>query len=299
MDWLNYHHLHYFWITAREGSVTAAARRLRLAQPTISEQLRRLEESLGESLFQRRGRGLALTEAGRLVFRYAEEIFGLGEEMMETIKGRPAARGTRLAVGVVQALPKMIAYRLLRPAMHMASPVRVICWEDRADRLMAQLAVHEIDLVLADGPVVPQVNVRAFNHLLGECGVTFFAGGALANTYRRGFPRCLDVAPMLLPTENTELRRSLEQWFSSLGIRPRVVSEFEDSALLKVFGQEGAGIFAAPSAVEREICRQYGVTVVGRTNAVRERFYAITVERRLTNPAVVAISTAAREELFD
>lgn len=299
MEWLNYHHLHYFWVAAREGGVAAAARRLRLAPPTISEQLRRLEDALGASLFRRRGRGLVLTDSGRVVLRYADEIFGLGQEMMQVVTGTPEERTPRLTVGVVQALPKLIAYRLLRPAMHMRRPVRVACVEDRPERLLAQLALHEIDLMLSDTPATPTVKVRAFTHLLGECGVSFFAAPDLARSRRRGFPRSLDGAPMLLPSEDTELRRSLEQWFTALGIRPRTVSEFDDSALLKVFGQEGAGIFAAPSAVEREIRRQYDVAIVGRTDAIRERFYAITVERRLTNPAVVAISQAARDTLFD
>jgi len=298
MEWLNYHHLLYFWVVACHGSVTRAAAELRLAQPTVSTQLRTLEEVLGEKLFARTGRRLVLTDVGRLVFRYADEIFGLGRELLETVKGRPTGQPMRLTVGIADAVPKLIAYRLLGPALTGAEPVRIICREDKPDRLLAQLAVHGLDLVLSDAPIGPTTKVRAFNHLLGECGVTFFATPALARTCRRGFPRSLGGAPMLLPTDNTALRRSLDDWFESEDIRPRVASEFEDSALLMAFGQAGMGLFPAPSAIERQVRTQYGVVVVGRLDAVCERFYAISGERRLKHPAVVAISEAARQRVF-
>ena len=298
MEWLNYHHLLYFWVVACHGSVTRAAAELRLAQPTVSTQLRTLEEVLGEKLFARTGRRLVLTDVGRLVFRYADEIFGLGRELLETVKGRPTGQPMRLTVGIADAVPKLIAYRLLRPALTGAEPVRIICREDKPDRLLAQLAAHGLDLVLSDAPIGPTTKVRAFNHLLGECGVTFFAAPALARTCRRGFPRSLGGAPMLLPTDNTALRRSLDDWFESEDIRPRVASEFEDSALLMAFGQAGMGLFPAPSAIERQVRSQYGVVVVGRLDAVCERFYAISGERRLKHPAVVAISEAARQRVF-
>ena len=283
---------------ACHGSVTRAAAELRLAQPTVSTQLRTLEEVLGEKLFARTGRRLVLTDVGRLVFRYADEIFGLGRELLETVKGRPTGQPMRLTVGIADAVPKLIAYRLLGPALTGAEPVRIICREDKPDRLLAQLAVHGLDLVLSDAPIGPTTKVRAFNHLLGECGVTFFATPALARTCRRGFPRSLGGAPMLLPTDNTALRRSLDDWFESEDIRPRVASEFEDSALLMAFGQAGMGLFPAPSAIERQVRSQYGVVVVGRLDTVRERFYAISGERRLKHPAVVAISEAARQRVF-
>ncbi len=298
MEWLNYHHLLYFWVVACHGSVTRAAAELRLAQPTVSTQLRTLEEVLGEKLFARTGRRLVLTDVGRLVFRYADEIFGLGRELLETVKGRPTGQPMRLTVGIADAVPKLIAYRLLRPALTVAEPVRIICREDKPDRLFAELAIHELDLVLSDAPIGPTTKVRAFNHLLGECGVTFFGTPALARTCRRGFPRSLGGAPVLLPTDNTALRRSLDDWFESEGVRPRVVSEFEDSALLMAFGQAGMGLFPAPSAIERQVRSQYGVVVVGRLDAVCERFYAISGERRLKHPAVVAISEAARQRVF-
>ncbi len=298
VEWLNYHHLLYFWVVARKGGVSAASAELRLAQPTISGQIRALEDSLGEKLFRRVGRRLVLTEMGHTVFRYADEIFSLGRELLDAVKGRPTGRPIRLLVGVADAVPKLIAHRLLEPALRLPEAIRIVCREDKPERLFAALSVHALDLVLSDAPIGPGINVRAFNHLLGECGVTFFGSARLAAAHRRGFPRSLDGAPVLLPAENTTLRRSLDQWFDAQGVRPVVTSEFEDSALLKVFGQAGVGLFAAPSVIEAEVCRQYGVRVVGRVASVRERFYAISVERRLKHPAVVAISEAARGKLF-
>ncbi len=297
-EWLNYHHLLYFWTVAKHGTIVRASKELRLAQPTISGQIRALEESLGERLFRRVGRNLVLTEAGRLVYRHADEIFKIGKELQDTLKGRPTGRPQKLHVGVADVLPKLIAYRLLAPALKMAEPVQIVCTEDRTDRLLAELAINGLDLVLADSPIGGPSRVRAYNHLLGECGVTFFGSIELARRLRRRFPASLDGAPVLLPTENTVLRRSLDQWFESENIRPRTVAEFEDSALMKAFGQEGEGVFAAPSAIEAEVGRQYKVKVVGRCDAIRERFYAITVERRIKNPATVAIAEAARSTLF-
>ena len=297
MEWLNYHHLRYFWAAAREGSVTRAGEKLHISQPAVSTQIRGLEQALGERLFTRSGRALALTEAGRVVYRYAEEIFGLGTELMETLKGRPTGRPARLTVGIVNVIPKLIAYRLLEPAFKLPERVRVECREDRPERLLAELATHGLDLVLADAPAGASVRVRAYSHLLGECGVSIFGAERLSKAHRRGFPRSLDGAPFLLPTADSTLRRLLDDWFEAQGIRPRIVGEFEDSALLKVFGQSGAGLFAMPSAIDAEVRSQYEVRLVGRVE-LRERFYAITVERKLKHPAVVAISGAARRELF-
>jgi LysR family transcriptional activator of nhaA len=298
MEWLNYHHLLYFWTVARTGGVSAAGAELRLAQPTISGQLRALEDSLGEKLFHRVGRRLELTEMGRVVYRYADEIFSLGRELMDAVHGRPTGRPVRLAVGVADVLPKLITYRLIEPALKLPEPVRMIIREDKPERLLAELALHELDVVLSDAPMSPTVKVRAFNHLLGECGVTIFGTKELAAKYRRTFPRSLDGAPLLLPTENTSLRRGLDQWFEQHDLRPMVVSEIEDRALLKAFGERGVGLFPAPTVIESEVRRQYGVAVVGRIEAVKERFYAISVERRLKHPAVVAICEAARQQLF-
>lgn len=302
MDWLNYHHLLYFWTVAREGSVMRASEQLYLSQPTISAQIRALERSMGEKLFIKSGRKLVLTEIGRVVFRYAEEIFSLGRELTDTVNGRatrsPSNRPVRFFVGVADVIPKLIAYRLLEPAFQLSEPIHVICKENKPDRLLAALAVHELDLVLADTPITPTVSVKAYNHLLGECGVTIFGHPKQAALYRKRFPHSLNGAPFLVPTDNTTVRRSLDQWFDTQGIHPDIKGEFEDSALLNVFGQTGMGLFAAPSAIEAEVQRQYGVRVIGRTEAVRERFYAISVERKLKHPAVVAISEVARRELF-
>jgi LysR family transcriptional activator of nhaA len=298
MDWLNYHHLLYFWVVAREGSVTRASEQLRLAQPTISGQLKALEESLGERLFVRTGRRMVLTDVGRVVFRYADEIFTLGRELQATVKDRPTGRPVRFSVGIVDVVPKMIAYRLLLPAFSLPEPVHVVCREDKPERLLAELSVHALDLVLSDAPVPPNVKVKAYSHLLGETHVAFFGTETLAAQYRRGFPRSLEGAPVLLPSESTAVRRAIDQWLDQQRIRPLIIGEFEDSALLKVFGQAGKGIFPASAVLENEVRAQYDVRFIGRVEEVKERAYAISAERRLRHPAVVAISETAREKLF-
>lgn len=298
MDWLNYNHLRYFWAVAREGGVTRASRRLHISQPTVSAQIRELEQALGEKLFVKKGRTLELTEVGRLVYRYADEIFDLGRELLDVVMGGLPGRTPRLTVGIDNVVPKVVAYRLLEPALKLETPVQVVCHEDKPERLLAALAVHELDIVLTDAPLGTGLSVRAYNHLLGECAVTIFGSEELARAHEAGFPRSLDGAPLLLPTEGTALRRSLDAWFEAQGIRPRVVGEFEDSALLKVFGQAGRGLFPAPAATAAEVRRQYDVCPIGTIESVRERFYAISVERKLRHPAVVAISEAARTKLF-
>jgi LysR family transcriptional regulator, transcriptional activator of nhaA len=300
MEWLNYHHLLYFWTVARAGSITKACEQLRLSQPTVSGQLRMLEQFFGEKLFVKSGRNLRLTEFGTVVYRYADEIFSVGRELLHTVRGRAmGGRPLRLFVGITDALPKLVAYRLIEPALRMPETVQVVCREDKTHRLVADLAVNALDIVLTDSPLNPEIRVRAFSHLLGECGVTFFGTPETASKHRRRFPRSLDEAKVILPTNNTTMRRSLDQWFDAQKIRPRIAGEFEDSALLMTFGQAGVGIFPVPSAVEAEVQKQYGVKIVGRIDGVRERFYAISVERRIKHPAVVAISAAARQELFN
>lgn len=298
MNTLNYHHLLYFWTVAHEGTIAKACKLLHLTQPTISSQLRSLEKALGAKLFDRVGRNLVLTETGRTVYRYADEIFSLGRELRDAIKGLPPGRSQRLVVGVADVLPRSIVYRLLEPVLHLPKPVQLICHDDKAEQLLARLALNELDIILSDVPATPLVKVRAYNHLLGECGVSFLAAADVAGKYRRGFPRSLDGAPFLLPMEGTALRRSIDQWFDSEGIHPVVRGEFGDWDLFEIFGQAGVGIFAVPRVVEEEVRRQYRVRLVGRLESLRERYYAISIERRLKHPAVVVITDAARHELF-
>lgn len=299
MEWLNYHHLNYFWTVARAGSVSRASEQLRLTQATVSAQLKSLEQALGEKLFHRVGRHLVLTDTGKLVFRYADEIFSLGQEMIGSLKGRPEGRLARLTVGVFDVLPKLVAYQLIEPALKLRQQYRIVCREGTNEELLPALALHDIDVVLSDSPIDTTFNVKAFSHLLGECAMLLFGSGRLVGKYKRGFPRSLDGAPFLLPTRNTTARRSLDQWFDAQRIRPRIVAEFEDSALMKVFGQHGLGLFAAPSVIAPEVQKQYEVKVVGRIAEVRERFFAISLDRKLRHPAVLAISEAARARLSD
>ncbi len=298
MAWMNYHHLLYFWTVVREGGVSRAAEKLRLAQPTISSQIRALERALGARLFARKGRGLTLTEEGRVVFRYAEEIFTIGRELQATLEGRPPGRAPVLTVGVANAVPKLIVYRLLRPAIEQPDAVRLECREDNAEQLLTALATFSLDVVIASAPSPAHLPIRVFNHLLGESAVAFFAPSDLARRLRRGFPASLAGAPMMLPTTNNPLRRALDDWFEEAAITPRIVGEFEDSALMNVFGQAAGCVFPAPSAIEQDVCRFHGVRVVGRADTVRERYYVISVERRLKHPAVLAITSAARDQLF-
>lgn len=299
MDWLNYHHLLYFWTVAREGGVSRAAKVLHLAQPTLSSQIKKLEKSIGHDLFERSGRSLVLTETGQLVFRYADEIFGLGQELADVLHNRIDEDKSRLLVGVQGALPKLVVYELLRPALESKeNEYQVICFEGKIRELLGELAMHRLDVVIADRPLTPDTHVKAFNHLLGKCGVTVYGTGQLSRKYKRNFPESLNSAPMLLPTQNTSLRMLLEQWFDENEIHPLIAHEFEDSAVLKVFGQAGHGLFVTPTAIEDEVCRQYSVKVIGRIPEVVERFYAISIEKRLKHPAVLKISESAREQLF-
>ena len=275
-----------------------AAEELMVSQPTISTQLKELEESLGHRLFDRVGRGLVLTEAGRVAFNYANEIFSLGQELVNALEHRTADRPLRLAVGIVDVIPKTVAMRLLKPATQMTHAVRLTCHEDKGDRLLADLAARRLDVVISDGPIGAGHAFEGFNHLLGECGMSFFAADDLARKYRRGFPKCLDGAPMLLPSSHTSVRRALDLWLDSLRIHPVVVADFDDAALMSSFGQDGAGIFPAPSIVESRIQREMGVRLVGRTTVVKERFYAVSLEEKPKHPAVLAILDAAREKIF-
>ena len=294
---INYKHLHYFWVVAKEGSIARASERLHLTPQTISGQLTLLEENLGEALFARVGRKLELTETGRLVLSYTDEIFSLGGELEEMVRNIPDGRPLVFKVGVADVVPKSIAYRLLAPALQLPESVRIICREGSINSLLGELAVHRVDMVIADGPIPSDVNVHGFNHPLGDCGITFFATPKLANTLSNNFPHSLDGAPLLLPGEMTVLRVRLEQWFDSQHIHPRVIGEFDDSALMKTFGRAGAGVFIAPTPIATEVEKQYGVVAIGQTDNVRDHFYAISVERKISHPAVAAITETAREWL--
>jgi LysR family transcriptional regulator, transcriptional activator of nhaA len=298
MNWLNYHHLLYFWTVVREGSVSKAAEKLRLSQPTISAQVRMLEKALGQKLFVKKGRTQLLTDVGRTVYRYADEIFGIGREMMETLEGRSPGRTMPLTVGIANAVPKLVVYRLLRPAINLPDPVRLVCWEDDPEQLIAKLGTYTLDVVIANAPAPAYLPIKVFNHLLGESEIAFFAPTAVAQRLRRHFPEALRKAPMLLPTTNSPLRHALEDWFDRHQITPHIVGEFEDSALMKVFGQAAACVFPAPAAIADDVARVYGGRVVGRADAVRERYYVISAERRLKHPGVLAMTDVAREEIF-
>jgi LysR family transcriptional activator of nhaA len=295
---MNYKHLRYFWAVAKAGGIGRASERLHLTPQTISGQLSAFEDALGHKLFARAGRRLELTEAGRLVLSYADEIFTVGGELEEALRHRTGGLPLQFKVGVADSVPKALAYRLIEPAVRLPEALRLVCREGPIAGLLSDLATHKLDLVIADGPMPAGMSVRGYNHLLGECGITFFATPALARKHKAKFPHGLEGAPLLLPGETAAVRPGLIQWLESIPVRPRIVGEFDDGALMKAFGQAGIGIFAAPSAISAEVRRQYGVVAIGRTEVVRERFYAISVERRLTHPAVVAISSAARTGLF-
>jgi LysR family transcriptional activator of nhaA len=296
MDWLNYHHLYYFSVVAREGSIARATEILNLTQPTVSAQIRQLEESLGEKLLEKSGRGLALTEAGRIAFRYADEIFALGRELRDTLRDRPTGRPVRATIGIADVVPKLVAYRVLRPAFDARLEIELVCREGNADELFDALGQHEVDLVLADAPV-SRAPVRAFNNLVGESGTSFFAAPALAAAHGDAFPESLSGAPLLLPAAGTQLRRALEMWLDDNGIAPRRAVEFDDLALMTVFGRAGRGIFPGPTVIESDIEAEYNVRVIGRVPSLTQRFYVVTAERKIKNPVVAAITSAARREL--
>lgn len=294
---INYKHLRYFWMVAKEGSIARASERLHLTPQTISGQLSLLEEQLGEPLFDKVGRRLELTESGRLVMSYADEIFALGGELEAVLRNMPPERSMVFKVGVADVVPKSIASRLLAPALALKDPIRLVCKENSLDMLLSELAMHRLDLVIADGPIPVGLNVKGFNHHLGESGISFLATAALARSLSKSFPQSLDGAPLLIPSEINVVQSRLLHWLEGLHIHPRIVGEFDDSALMKAFGQVGMGVFTVPTAIAEEVARQYRVTIVGSTEEVREQFYAISTERRISHPAVAAITETAREWL--
>lgn len=298
MRHLNYNHLQYFWSVAREGSVAKAAESLHITPQTISGQLKLLEESVGQPLFDRMGRRLVLSEMGHIVMEYAEEIFAIGGELSQVVRGQKTAGPSILSIGMVSSMPKLIAERIIAPSLVDVEPIRIRCHEASLEQLLGELAVHRLDLVLSDQPMPQGLSLRAFNHRLGESGLAFFSQRGVARHYKAKFPHSLNGAPMLLPSQHSALRRRLDEWFDSNKIAPQVVGEFDDSALLKAFGEAGVGLFAAPSVIEDEICKMYSMSVIGRTDAITEQFYAISPERRIKHPSVVRITEAARVDLF-
>jgi len=292
---INYHHLHYFWVVAKEGSVTKAAARLGVAVQTISGQLAQLERDFGKVLLAPKGRGLVLTEAGRLVLGYADKIFQIGDDLHEALQLYGETQTLRLTVGIADAVPKLVTSRLLQPALSLPESVRLLCFEGEFDELMADLALHKLDVVLADRPLDSSTKFRVFSHPLGEYEIGLFGAPALAAQYRPGFPASLNGAPLLLPTRNTALRMHLDHWLEARNLRPRVVGEFEDNALLNTFGRSGLGLFPAPTALSGEVQQQLQAEAVGQLYGVREQFFAISSERRIRHPGVVAILGGDKE----
>lgn len=298
MRHLNYGHLQYFWVVAREGSIARAAEILHVTPQTISGQLKQLDQSVGERLFDRSGRNLVLSSTGRVVFHYADEIFGIGAELAQVVGGQKVGVQPILNVGIVESIPKLVAAQVLQSALSLEHPPRLACIEAPLDELVAELAIHRLDMVLSDQPLPAGLHVRAFNHPLGISDIAFFARSKEAQEIQGDFPACLDGQRLLLPSQGSALRRRLDDWFEQQNIAPYPVAEFADSALMKAFGQAGAGVFAGPTAIEKEICQMYGTEVIGRTSDVQERYYAISHERRLKHPAVLVIIESARNDLF-
>jgi len=298
VEFLNYHHLRYFWTVAREGGLTKASAKLHVSQPTISAQIQALEGALGEKLFRRAGRNLALTDAGQQVLSYAEEIFSTGQDLLNAVKHRPSSRPLRLNLGVADALPKLVAYRIIEPIFRLPQPVQVSCSEASVSDMLIELASYRLDLVLADEPASSGVTTNVFNQLLGESGVSFCAMPNLATKLRRGFPKSLNGAPALLPMSNTGLRRSLERWFHTVGVRPRLVGEFYDPAFVNILGMHGLGFMTVPTIVVKEAITRFGFRVIGQTEECQQQFYAITAERKLAHPAVISITSNARATLL-
>ena len=296
---MNFKHLHYFWVTAKAGGVMRAGAQLHTTPQTLSGQIRLLEEDLGRKLFQKSGRTMELTEAGRLALGYADQIFTLGGELETAVRqahgGQPVLE---FRVGVADAVNKSVAYRLLEPALGLDVPVRMVASEGKFPELLSQLALNRLDLVIADEPMSRRINVRAFNHPLGRSSMAFFATPALAAQLQGPFPECLSGIPMLIPGAQASVRQQLEAWFTRHSIAPRIVGEFDDGALMTAFGRQGRGVFMVPGVMETETTAQFGVQCVGRSEELMDEFFAVSVERRITHPCVVAITDAARGQLF-
>lgn len=289
MDWLNYHHLLSFWLVAREGSVRQASEILHVTPASVSVQVKQLERSLGVKLLNKKGRGLVLTAIGKDVAEYASEIFSTGRELMERVKGSPEGKPQVLRVGICDVMPKIVAFQLLKPALELNDSVRLICHEADMSQLVAELAIHKLDVILTDTALDPLYKVQAYSHRLGESGIVIMGTKELAQKYRRGFPGSIDGAPFLLPMDTSVLRRAMDQWFSELHLTPVIKGEFADSAMLKIAGRQGLGLFAIPISIQDEVAKIYGLYEVGVAEGLKERFYAVSVERKLKHPAVIAI----------
>ncbi|MCK9815571.1 transcriptional activator NhaR [Pseudomonas sp. MAFF 302046] len=295
---LNYRQLHYFWVVAKTGSIVRACEQLNLTPQTISGQITLLEQTYGIELFRRVGRQLELSESGRQILPYAEQMFQLGGELEALLRAQPNEQQIPFRVGVADVVPKSIVYRLIAPTMELSEPIRITCREDKLERLLADLAIQRLDLVISDSPMPSHLDIKGYSQKLGECGISFFATQRLAEQYGADFPKGLHGAPMLIPGQETVVRSRLLRWFAEQQIQPRIIGEFDDSALMQAFGQSGSGIFIAPSVIADEIKRQYAVDLIGQTDAVAESFYAISVERKVKHPGIVAITEGARRELF-
>lgn len=296
---MNFKHLHYFWVTAKAGGVMRAGEQLHTTPQTLSGQIKLLEDWLGRKLFRKSGRQLELTDDGRLALGYAEQIFTLGAELETALRqARDGQRVLDFRVGVADSVAKSVVYHLLEPALSIAEPVRLICSEGKFPDLLAQLALHRLDLVIADEPMPRRISVKAFNHPLGSTAMSFFCAPALQSRLQGNFPQCLNDMPMLIPGASASVRPQLESWLTRHDIHPRIIGEFDDVALMKAFGREGSGIFMAPTVLEAETATQFGVAVIGRTEELVEEFFAVSVERRITHPCVVAITETARKQLF-
>lgn len=298
MATLNFKHLRYFWIVAKTGSIARAAEQLHLAPHSISGQLKEFEGTLGVDLFRRAGRNLELTDAGRRILTYAEDIFNIGAELLDVLHEQKERIAMPFRISIADSVSKAVAYKLVEPALQLEEPVRLICREGRLSSLLAELAIHRLDMIIADRPMPTHLNVRGYNHLLGESGLSVFCTHGLAKELSGNFPSSINKAPFLLPGEDVVIRTKLLQWFEANDLRPRIIGEFDDSALIKAFGQAGAGLFVAPTAIAKHVCAQYKVKEIGHIDSVVEQIYAITTERRITHPAIVAISKAAHEDVF-
>lgn len=294
---INFKHLHYFWAVAKHGGIAKASENLHITPQTISGQISLLEEQLGKALFNKVGRNLKLTDTGRMVLSYADEIFSLGSELEQSVRIASTDRTQLLRVGIADSIPKSIAYRLLAPAMSLEDPIRFVCKENSLEDLLGELALHKLDLIIADGQIPPHLGVRGFNHFLGECGTSFMAAPMLTDRFKTDFPECLIGAPFLIPSDQSLIQVQLLHWLEKHSIHPKITGEFDDRALMKAFGQAGAGVFIVPSAIAEEVAEQFKVEIIGSTEEIREQFYAISTEQRLSNPALIAINEAARDWL--